>query len=242
MSSAIDSMKRLYRLIRRIPVVGLVMTGIVRLVKALVVPARPSFDGLADELHVVGASLRALRTDVDQLALAVATLQAAQAGKAPRTLPAAGPADGTASITPSAEIRAVLARDEATPPQQIAFDPNAGDRSDLIAEITACSPAVLSAATIPLSGCETPEALRELAQALGRAMRDRAVLCLRLLDRLSIFLVAPRDPGAGQEARQLSPQLVLEIFERQGCRLIGLRRGSAGTWPTVDLIIEMRES
>ncbi|CAH1658789.1 hypothetical protein [Chelatococcus asaccharovorans] len=240
MSLTVDSMKRVYRLIRRIPVAGLVITGIVRLGKALLLPAGPGFDGLADEVHVVGASLQALRTDVEQLALAVVALNAAQTGRAPRMLLATRPTNLAAEA--STDITATLVRDEATPPQQIAFNPEAGDPSGLIAEIIACSPAALSAATIPLSGCETPEALRELAQALAKAMRDRAVLCLRLLDRLSIFLATPRDGEAGHEARQISPQLLLEIFERQGCRLIGLRRGTAGTWPTVDLIIEMRES
>lgn len=240
MSVPIDTMKRVYRLIRRIPVAGLVITGLVRLGKALFLPAAPHFDGLADEVHVVGASLQALKADVNQLVLAVAAINAAQTSQAPRMLLAARPQDPIAEAKP--DITATLVRDEATPPQQIAFDLDAGDRSGLIAEIIACSPAALSAATIPLSGCETPEALRELAQALAKAMRHRAVLCLRLLDRLSIFLAAPRVREAGHEAMQISPQLLLEIFERQGCRLIGLRRGTAGTRPTVDLIIEMRES
>lgn len=242
MSPAVDTMKRLYRLIRRIPIAGLVVTGVVRLGKALVVPVGPGFDGLADEVHVVGASLQALRADVDQLALIVAALNAARTGKPPPMLQATGLADGAAQAAASAPITAILARDEATPLQQIALDLNTGDRSGLIAEITTCPQAALGAATIPLSGCETPETVCALAQALAKAMRDRAVLCVRLLDYLSVFLASPRDQGANHAARRISPQLVLETFEQQGCRLIGLRRGTAGTWPTVDLIIEMRES
>ncbi|CAH1656580.1 MAG: hypothetical protein KF735_14600 [Chelatococcus sp.] len=237
MSTATDTMKRLYRLIRRIPLAGLAVTGVVRLCKAIFLPAPRSFDGLADELHVVGASVQTLRADLDQLAVMVAALKAEQTGDAPRLLRDTRPIEPLA--TP---VAAILARDETSAPQQIALDLNTTDRSTLMAQIAACAPAALSAATIPLSGCETPEAVRALAQALGNAMRDRAVLCLRLLDRLSLFLAAPRETGAGAEARQLSPQIVLEIFERQGCRLIGLRRGMAGAWPTVDLIIEMRES
>ncbi|MBS7697030.1 MULTISPECIES: hypothetical protein [unclassified Chelatococcus] len=237
MSAAIDTMKRLYRLLRRIPFAGLVVTGIVRLGKAIFLPAPRSFDGLADELHVVGASVQALRADLDQLALIVAGVKAAQLDDVPRLVREAGPVE--ASATP---VAAILALDETSAPQQIALDLNTTDRSTLLAQITACAPAALAAATIPLSGTETPEAVRALAQALGNAMRDRAVLCLRLLDRLSLFLAAPRETATRSEARQLSPQLVLEIFEQQGCRLIGLRRGTAGTWPTVDLIIEMRES
>ncbi|CAH1678257.1 conserved hypothetical protein [Hyphomicrobiales bacterium] len=237
MSAAIDTMKRLYRFVRSIPVAGLAVTGVVRLGKAIFLPAPRGFDGLADELHVVGASVQTLRADLDQLAVMVAALKVDQTGEVPRLLHESRPIEPLA--TP---VAAILARDETSTPQQIALDLNTTDRSTLMAQITACAPAALTAATIPLSGCETPEAVRALAQALGNAMCNRAVLCLRLLDRLSLFLAAPRESGSCSEARQLSPQLVLEIFERQGCRLIGLRRGTAGAWPTVDLIIEMRES
>lgn len=242
MSAAVDIAKRIYRLLRRIPVAGLVITGVVRIGKVVFLHADRGFDALADELHIVNASVHTLSVEMESLARSVAVLRAGMPeGTGTGGMPTRWPDPPVA-----ADATAILAQGGTTPPQQIALDLRGDDRSGLIAQIAACAPAALSAATIPLSGCETPEALRELAQALGRAMHGRAILCLRLLDRLSLFVAGSRDSIGNSTAisagLQLSPQLVLDIFERQGCRLIGLRRGTAGQWPTVDLIIEMRES
>jgi hypothetical protein len=125
--------------------------------------------------------------------------------------------------------------------EEVTIDLMEADRSGLMARIEACPPAGLAAATIPLSGRETPEVLGALASKLVRAMEAHAVLCLRLLDHLSLFLLRPRE-GVGTGAMQVSPELVRDIFEHQGCRLVGLRRGGAGVVPTLDLILEMRET
>jgi len=221
---------------RHLPLAGIVVTRLVR-------ATRPfwawlsRFDRRADEIHLLTAALRDLSAEVDRLGREIATLRAL------RDLPdeVSGAVQATLQAAPVPVAVAILARTGAGQVEEITFDVHETDHSDLMARLAACPPAGLAAATIPLSGRETPEALRDLAGKLVRAMGGHAILCLRLLDQLSLFLVGPRTRSADNSALQVSPELVRDIFEHQGCRLVGLRRGTAGPLPTLDLILEMRE-
>ncbi|MFC7396028.1 hypothetical protein ACFQU1_02305 [Chelatococcus sp. GCM10030263] len=254
MNVDLQDLRHLYGRLRRLPLVGRLVTSIVRATK-LVRRVGSRFDRDRDELHLVSAIVQDLRAEVDRLGREVIALRAARLDLEPlRGLPAQTITE-VAGAMPAAT--AVLAREGAAPAEEIALDLHADDRSDLIARLKAYAPAELCAATIPLSGSETPEMLRNMAHMLARAMRGRAILCLRLLDRLSLFLIGPRMPAASgdgpqvspraspqvspQVSPQMSPEVVIELFELHGCRLVGLRRGTTGALPTLDLILEMRE-
>jgi len=225
-----------YGHLRRSPLAGVAVTRLVRTSKAFW-RSLSRFDRRADEIHLLTAAVRDLSAEVDRLGREVMALRAL------RDQPAEVSASVQAAIQPATPFPAavaLLARTGAEQVEEVTFDLTEADRSGLMARLEACPPSGLAAATIPLSGRETPDVLRDLAGKLVRAMEAHAVLCLRLLDHLSLFLVRPRE-GVGKGAMQVSPELVRDIFEHQGCRLVGLRRGGAGAVPTLDLILEMRE-